>query len=109
MREPAVGAVQEVIKVGSFENEQDSVAIASFRLIRVDRSIIHRDEIASLDVLIAGCRFEAWLSLGGSLRLPCGVSIPDDLQQRATEFAQQQAIAEIPKAWSRPRGSGEAR
>jgi hypothetical protein len=87
--------------------EDDQVEITDFTLIPVDRNIIFIDEFAAFVVVIGECRFKARLSLDRNLRLPRGVSIPDDLHQRAIELAKQAAMAALNMVWwGRARRSG---
>jgi hypothetical protein len=89
--------------MNSFEDEQD-VSIDGFQIIH---DTYYRREIASLDIVVGGCRFEALLSIGGTLLFPDGVRISDEMKARATEAAKQQALSALTRKWfGRPRASG---
>jgi hypothetical protein len=85
----------------------DDVSIDGFQMVD-DK--YYRKEIASLVIVIGGCRFEAFLSIGGSLLFPKGVQLSGEMKQRATEIARQAAMSELTRTWfGRSRASGTVR
>jgi hypothetical protein len=93
---------KEIITVNS--TFDDDVSIDGFQIMNDN---YYRREIASLNIVISGCRFEALLSIGGSLLFPDGVRISDEMKQRATEIARQAAMSALVSKWfGRARSSG---
>ena len=80
----------------------DDVSIDRFEMIEYGHKVI-----ATLNLVIGGCRFEVGLSVGGHLRFPDGVRISDEVKWRATELVRQAAMTELTRKWfGKPRGSG---
>jgi hypothetical protein len=93
-----------IAKEITVNNFDDDVSIDRFEMFN-DRH--YRKEIATLNIVINGCRFEASLSIGGTLEFPDGVDISYAMRARATELARRQALADLAHKWfGRSRGSG---
>jgi hypothetical protein len=91
-----------------FEEDPAQPVIERFSLTRIFKNGYSpmRDEFAFVMINVGECQIGASLLFDGSLKLPAGVRVPLDLQQRVKREAQRMAIHELAAEWDRQRDVG---